>query len=363
MIDAMMDESYMDEALNLAAQGRGRTSPNPMVGAVLVAPNGTVVGRGYHEHAGGPHAEIRALETAGRRAHSATLYCTLEPCSHVGRTGPCVKRIADAGVRRVVIGFVDPNPSVAGAGIAYLRNQGIEVEVGVRRLAALRQNEVFVTWMTQSRPFVIMKIAVSRDGMLAARSGVRTFLTSDAANHAVHQIRADVDAIGVGSETVLVDDPLLTARLVQRDRPLVRVIFDRRLRTSPEARIFTTLEQGPVLVATTVDALTREKERVNALREVGGCVEPVVECGISSGLQRLAERNITSILLEGGGRIHRAAWRAGVVDRVQRFTTAFDIGDRGVPWLKGESLNRLCDVQTYHYGPDILIDGYVHRVD
>ena len=361
MVDRTTDEAYMDQALDLAEQGRGQTSPNPMVGALLVASDGGVVGTGHHERAGEPHAEIRALEGAGAHAQTATLYCTLEPCSHVGRTGPCAHRIVEAGVRRVVVGLVDPNPRVAGTGIAYLRAHGVEVDVGVRQQAAARQNEAFLTWMTQLRPYVIMKIAVSRDGKIAARPGHRTALTSDAANQVVHRIRAEVDAIGVGSETVRVDDPLLTARSVPRSRPLVRVIFDRRLRTSPTARLFTTLEHGPVVILTAGDTLTRTPERVEALRAVGGYVEAADEEGIAPALRRLAKRDITSLLLEGGATIHRAVWDAGVVDRVLRCVAPVDLGNEGVSWLEDVSFDTLRDVRTEQLGPDRLIDGYVHR--
>ena len=362
MVDRTTDEAYMDQALELAERGRGQTSPNPMVGALLVASDGGVVGIGHHERAGGPHAEIRALEGAGTRSHSATLYCTLEPCSHVGRTGPCAHRIVDAGVRRVVVSLIDPNPRVAGSGIEYLRAHGVKVDVGIRQHAAARQNEAFVTWMTHARPYLVMKIAISRDGKIAARPGTRTALTSDAANQAAHGYRAELDAIGVGSETVLVDDPLLTARLVPRSRPLVRVIFDRRLRTPPDARVFTTLEHGPVLIVTAGDTLTRAPERVEALRAVGGSVEAPDEDGITSALGRLAARDITSILLEGGVTIHRAVWDAGVVDRVLRFVAPVDLGDEGVSWLEDGRFEALRDVRTDQLGPDLLIDGYVHRV-
>ena len=363
MSDRALDERYMDQALDCAERGRGRTSPNPMVGAVVVGSDGSVVGTGHHERAGEPHAEVRALAEAGARAHDTTLYCTLEPCSHIGRTGPCAHRIVDAGVRRVVVGLVDPNPRVAGSGIAHLRLHGIEVDVGVRGRAAARQNEVFVTWIQQSRPFVIMKIAIARDGKIAARPGARTPLTSDESKHAVHQLRAEVDAIGVGSETMLVDDPLLTARLVPRDRPLVRVIFDRRLRTPPSARVFETLEHGSVVIMTTRDALAAGDDKVSALSAVGGRVEPSEGTGIGSALRRLAEQDVTSILLEGGATIHQAAWSAGVVDRVLRFVAPVELGDGGVSWLAEGVLEELCDVRTDRLGPDTLIDGYVHRVD
>jgi diaminohydroxyphosphoribosylaminopyrimidine deaminase/5-amino-6-(5-phosphoribosylamino)uracil reductase len=357
------DEHYMDQALALAERGRGQTTPNPMVGAVVVGSDGAVVGTGYHERAGGAHAEVHALAAAGERSVGSTLYCTLEPCSHYGRTGPCVERIIDAGVSRIVVAVVDPNPSVSGAGIAYLRERGRRVDVGVRERVAGHLNEAFFTWVTQGRPFVTMKIAVSLDGRIAARPGARTALTSAAAERAVHRARAEVDAIGVGSDTLLVDDPLLTARGVDRTRPLTRVVFDRRLRTPTGARLLQTLSAGPVVIMTTVDSLTRCPTAVSELRDRGARVEAVSDRGVAAAMRRLGELEITTLLLEGGVRIHRAAWVAGVVDRVQRFVAPVSLGDAGVPWLDEElKMMDLKDVTVHRYGPDVLTEGYVQRV-
>ena len=214
----------MRKALALAERGRGGTSPNPMVGALVVSDEGVIVGRGAHRVAGGPHAEAIALEDAGDRARGATLYCTLEPCSHTGRTGPCAPLVSRAGIRRAVVAIADPNPLVDGRGLRHLRESGIETTVGVEAAAAARQNAVFLTNIRLRRPHVTLKAAVSLDGRLGA-PGVRTRLTGPAADRRVHRQRAEVDAIGVGSETVLVDDPLLTARGAYRGRPLTRVDF------------------------------------------------------------------------------------------------------------------------------------------
>ncbi len=243
-------ERHMARALALAERGRGRTSPNPMVGAVIVDAEGVVIGRGAHERAGGPHAEVVALADAGDRARGATLYCTLEPCSHTGRTGPCAPRVVEAGVRRAVIAVEDPNPMVAGRGIHYLRERGVEVVLGVMRDEAERLNRPFFTFISRQRPFVTLKAAVSLDGMVAARKGERTAITGAEANSLTHVGRAETDAIAIGSETAIVDDPLLTARGVYRERPLTRVIFDRRLRTPAQARMFSTLDAGPVVIVT-----------------------------------------------------------------------------------------------------------------
>ena len=361
------DEAFMDQALTLADRGRGNTSPNPMVGAVVVAGEDAVVGSGYHERAGMAHAEVKALdeaEEADQGARDATLYCTLEPCSHVGRTGPCVQRIVEAGVRRVVVGMVDPNPQVSGRGIAYLRDHGVQVDVGVRRAAVSRQNEAFIVWVTRGRPFVTMKIATSLDGCIAEAAGVRTRLTSEEANAAVDQLRAEVDAVAVGSTTVLVDDPHLTVRSARRMRPLTRVVFDRRLRVSPSAALFATLEVGPVVIVTTEASAVERSEAVAQLRGIGARVEPLRSGSIRDAMTRLGALEITSLLLEGGATIHRAAWEADVVDRVQRYVAPITLGTDGVAWLGDDiSMAKLYDSRVHSYGLDVLFEGYVQRTD
>ena len=365
LLGARGDNAYMDQALALAVQGRGTTSPNPMVGAVVVSALGAVVGTGFHARAGDEHAEVRALREAGNSARGATLYCTLEPCCHQGRTGACAPRVVSAGIRRVVVAMVDPNPLVGGGGIDYLRALGVEVQVGVRSAAAHRLNTAFETWVVRGRPFVTMKVAVSLDGRITARVGERTQLTSEAATKMVHQLRDEVDAIGVGSTTVLVDDPLLTARGGVRKRPLTRVVFDRRLRIPPTARLFDTLTEGPVVVLTTHQMLTAHPERAAAVRAAGARVEAVREGDIGAAAMRLGELEITTLLLEGGTDVHRAAWSAGVVDRVQIFITPTVLGSDGVEWFS-ESESWMADlhhVRVCSYDPDLLIEGDVYRTD
>jgi diaminohydroxyphosphoribosylaminopyrimidine deaminase/5-amino-6-(5-phosphoribosylamino)uracil reductase len=366
----LSDADYMARALALAERGRGRTSPNPMVGAVVVSREGIIVGQGYHARAGGPHAEIYALEAAGPRARGATLYCTLEPCCHVGRTGPCVHRITAAGVTRVVAATADPNPLVSGRGFAYLSAHGIDVRVGARADEAARLNRAFFTYIRKRRPHVILKAAISLDGRIAAAPGVRTAITSEAANRHAHALRAEVDAIGVGSATVLIDDPLLTVRSVHRERPLARVIFDRRLRTPPSARVFSSLDRGPVRIVTTVAGIAAAPVRADALRAAGAELVPCDDGSLRGALERLASFEITSLLLEGGAELHAAAWDAGLVDAVHLFVAPRTIGPQGVPWLNGRhvALAALTERTVVPYGPDIVIEGvpypaYVHRAD
>jgi diaminohydroxyphosphoribosylaminopyrimidine deaminase/5-amino-6-(5-phosphoribosylamino)uracil reductase len=282
---------YMERALFLAARGRGRTRPNPLVGAVVVTPDGVVVGQGAHERAGEPHAEVHALNAAGDRARGATLYCTLEPCCHVGRTGPCADRIVKAGITRVVAAVEDPNPLVSGHGFSYLRRHGVTVDVGLGAEAATALNQPFFTLMRTGRPFVTLKAATSADGCIAARAGVRTPLTSEPANRHAQRVRAEVDAIAVGSGTILVDDPLLTARGAYREQPLTRVIFDRGLRTPATARVLSTAEAGPVMILTCANAAPRDEDR-RALEAAGAEIVVAADGSVGAALKCLGSRGI-----------------------------------------------------------------------
>ncbi len=352
----------MARALALAERGRGRTSPNPMVGAVLVDDEGVVVGRGYHEFAGGPHAEIHALRDAGERARGATMYCTLEPCSHVGRTGPCAPRVADAGVRRVVIATGDPNPVVNGAGARLLRARGLDVVVGIREHEARDLNRAFFTVVERRRPFITMKVALSADGRIAAAGGARAPMTGPSANRFIHRERAEVDAIAVGSGTVLADDPLLTPRGAFRVRPLVRVVFDSRLRTSRQARLLSTLDAGPVIIVSTRSALEAAPGRLADLVGMGAEVHCTADgAGLAEPVEWLAGRGVTSLVVEGGAMLHRAFWDARLVDRVQIFRTPVTLGPGGVEWLPEPADLRA--VTRLPLGTDTLVEGYVHRTD
>jgi diaminohydroxyphosphoribosylaminopyrimidine deaminase / 5-amino-6-(5-phosphoribosylamino)uracil reductase len=350
----------MARALRLAARGRGRTSPNPMVGATVVASDGSIVGDGWHQRAGTPHAEVHALDQAGARAAGATLVCTLEPCRHHGRTGPCVDRIIAARIAHVVAATEDPNPLVAGGGFRRLREAGIRVTVGVGADPALRLNRAFMTAMRSGRPWIILKAGVSADGMMASARGARTQITSSASMRLVQRLRAEVDAIAVGSETVLVDDPVLTVREVYRERPLVRAIFDRRLRTPPSARLFQTTAQGPVVVLGGAPEVNNEAAR--ALETAGARVESI-DGTLEEGFRRLGQLGVQSVLLEGGARLQQAAWEAGMIDEVRLFVAPEALGPDGVPLAnaRGLSIPALSNLKIVVVGPDVLITGYVHR--
>lgn len=354
-------DDYMARALFHAARGRGRTSPNPMVGAIVVSSDGIVVGQGYHQRAGDPHAEVHALGMAGVRARGGTLYCTLEPCSHVGRTGPCVVRIVQAGIVRVVAAVEDPNPLVSGQGFAFLREHGLSVEVGLHATSAAILNQAFFTVMRERRPFVVLKAAVSFDGCIAEAPGRRTDMTSPEANRHAQRVRAEIDAIGVGIGTILADDPLLTARGAYRERPLVRVIFDRELRTPPGARVLSTRAAGPVIIVTTAAAAGHAELR-DRLEQQGVEIEVARDDTMRAALECLGARQIGSLLLEGGAAVHQAAWDEGVADFVRLYVTPHLFGADGVRFLGGRpfSSSALVDRRVVPLGPDVLIEGYVH---
>ena len=353
----------MSRALAIAERGRGRTSPNPMVGAVVVDRDGVVVGRGAHEFAGGPHAEVHALRDAGERARGATLYCTLEPCSHMGRTGACAPVVADAGLSRVVVATEDPNPLVNGSGLDILRKRGVSVTSGILDREARALNAPFFTVMTHQRPFITMKIALSADHRIALRPGVRTPLTGAAAGRLIHRDRAEVDAIAVGSGTVLADDPSLTPRGAFRYRPLVRVVFDSRLRIPPTARLFSTLTAGPVIIVSTQSTLGGWPGRVASLEAVGAGIL-ALERGwrLDAALEQLVDRGILSMIVEGGVTLHRAFWDAGLVDRVQMYRTPHVLGAEGLEWLP-VPLPGVGPVTERRLGADTLTEAYVHRTD
>jgi len=356
------DAEYMRRALFHARRAEGVTTPNPMVGAVVVSADGMVVGQGRHPRAGEPHAEVFALLDAGERARGATLYVTLEPCCHHGRTGPCTRRIIDAGVARVVAAMTDPNPLVAGQGVAELRRHGVAVELGLLGDEAARLNRAFTIVQTEGRPMVIVKAATSLDAKIAAAPGVRTPLTSAAANRRTQRLRGAVDAIAVGSGTVLADDPVLTARDCHRLRPLARVVFDRRLRTPATARLFSTLDAGPVIIVTTAENAGRYPERAAALRSAGASLLEGTG-DLAADCRRLLTWDISTLLLEGGGAMHAAAWQAGLVDRVIVIVAPTVLGEQGARFFDGlpVPMSQLVPVRVETLGPDAWMEADVYR--
>jgi diaminohydroxyphosphoribosylaminopyrimidine deaminase/5-amino-6-(5-phosphoribosylamino)uracil reductase len=349
----------MERALFHAARGAGRTTPNPMVGAVVRSAEGVVVGHGWHERAGDAHAEVNALVEAGEAARGGTLFVTLEPCCHSGRTGPCTKRVIAAGISKVIASMRDPDPRVSGKGFAELRAAGIQVVEGLLEAEARRVNEAYLMVKSEQRPFVVLKAAASLDAKIGRR-GERTKLSSPDADRKTHQLRAAVDAIGVGSGTVLTDDPVLTARESHRVRPLVRALFDRHLRTAPTARILSTLEHGPVIILTDQSVFDVRPHEVAALQAAGATVAAVDN--LISGLKLLLRWDVTTLLVEGGATLHAAFLEAGLADRVHLIVSPHTIGT-GVELFGGSSvgLSALQRMTVEPRGTDTWIEADVHR--
>jgi len=361
-------EALMRRALELAERGRGLTSPNPLVGAV-VAHNGEIVGEGFHERAGGPHAEIVALEAAGARARGAILYVTLEPCNHAGRTPPCVPAIFAAGITRVVGAAADPNPFVPGGGAAALRDKGVAVVTGVLEAEAIAQNRVFFTAMRERRPHVTLKAGMTADGKIADVHGAARWITGEAARAEAHRQRSEVDALVAGVTTVLRDDPALTVRLGRPwPREPWRVVLDTDARTPVRAQVIAAATPSRALIAV---GETAPVERVAALQSAGAVVIrfPVRDGRVivEAVLAALFEREVRAVLLEGGGEVHASFLEAGVVDRVTLFVAPLLLGGRTAPAVVGgagrdlKSAIRLGQLTARAVGDDLLIEADVLR--
>lgn len=363
------DHRFMARALELAARARGLTSPNPMVGAV-VERDGEIVGEGYHRRAGDNHAEIEALAEAGERARGATLYVTLEPCVHQGRTPPCVPSVPAAGISRVVIAARDPNPKVGGRGIEALRAAGCQVTLGVMESEARTLNRPFFTYMIERRPMVTLKAAVTLDGKIAAWDRNSRWITGEAARLEAHWMRARSDATVVGIGTVLQDDPRLSVRLAEPwPREPYRVVVDSACRTPPGARVLNSGNPDRAVIATTeaapagrVAALEARGARVVRLPSRDGRVDLQALTFCLAGLEVMA------LLLEGGSELNAGFLEAGLVDRVALFFAPVILGGARAPTpvggRGGRSLKeafRLSSVTTRAVGDDILIEGEIDR--
>lgn len=355
----------MGLALEEAAKGLGRTSPNPPVGAILVK-EGRVLAAGHHAAAGAPHAEIMALAQAGEAAQGADLYVTLEPCNHLGRTPPCAEAVVRAGVARVFIGTPDPNPIVSGRGIRHLEAAGIPVSVGLRRQECDRLIEGWSQFIRLGKPWIIAKVASTMDGRIATRTGDSQWITSEETRARVHRLRNEVDAVLVGRGTVEADDPRLTARHPGGRDPL-RVILDSDLRVLPTAKVFSSASAARAVVACVGPA---DPARAAALREVG--VE-IIECPPREGrvdlehlLNALAARGVVQILVEGGAEVFSAFLEEGLIDRLLLHYGPLIFGD-GPTWATSPVAAKVSDALRLHLeeaqvvGSDLLVDARVQR--
>ncbi len=365
---ADLDRLYMKRALRLAAKGRGRTSPNPMVGAVIVS-RSRIVGQGYHHRAGDPHAEVLALRAAGKQARGGTLYVTLEPCCHTRkRTPPCVPVLVESGLRRVVVATPDPNPQVKGRGVSRLRRACIDVTVGCCREEAEQLNEAYIHWITTGRPFLTLKAAMTLDGKIATAGGDSRWITGREARLQIHRLRGQVDAVMVGIGTVLHDDPQLTARPPgSKVRQPVRVILDSRLRIPLNAKVLSTKGGGEVVIVTTRHAAT---PRIENLQRLGATIVIVpAEHGrvsLNVCLTELGKRGITSVLLEGGSELNASALSGGLVHRLQLYVAPTLLGGQNAKGVFGGTsptsltdAQPLKDVQLKRIGRDVFIDAMV----
>lgn len=347
----------------LALKGRGKTSPNPLVGA-LVVKNGRIIGRGYHEKAGLRHAEIIALDEAGQRARGATLYVTLEPCAHFGRTPPCVDRIIKSGVKEVIIGMVDPNPLNNGRGVRILRQHKIKAQVGFLQEKLSMMNEKFIKYITKGIPFVMVKVAQSLDGKIATRSGDSKWITSDVSRSFARRLRSNYDAIMVGVNTVLRDNPSLDAWYSQKHP--IKVIVDSNLSTPPQSNIF--FKQRKVIIATLAKEPGQQTENRQALGVKATILEIKEKAGqinLKDMMKKLAKMGITSILVEGGGTLIGSLMDEGLVDKFMFFISPKVIGGKdAIASVMGSGVGRieralrLRDVKLRRLGEDFLIEGY-----
>ncbi len=372
-------EQFMRRAMELARQSIALTSPNPHVGAVVVSPAGEIVGEGFHTYEGVKHAEVLAIEQAGERARGATLYLNLEPCSHVGRTGPCAEAVISAGIARVYAAMQDPNPAVSGKGFERLRSAGIEVHVGLLETEARKLNEAFAHYIVHKTPFVTLKAGMTLDGKIAPPYTPPTgdvglgdaaggWITSAEARAHVQELRHAADAILVGVNTVIADNPLLTDRTGQpRRRPLLRVVSDSKLRLPLDSRLVKTVKDDLIVFC----SFAEEKKR-RELQDRGIRVEQVKlgaldgRPDIAAVIQKLGEMEITSLIIEGGALVNWTALAANVVDKVFLFYAPKILAGTGsVPFASGPGFPRISEAARVHsislhrFGEDFAVEGYI----
>ena len=365
------DEQFMKMALDLASLGRGTTSPNPMVGAVVVK-NGEVIGKGYHQAAGLAHAEVNALKEAGIHAKNAHLYVTLEPCNHHGRTPPCTERILEAGIARLVVAMPDPNPDVRGGGLDYLAQKGLEIVSGVCQKEAQELNEAFIKYITTKKPFVILKCAATLDGQIATRSGDARWVSGEASRNYVHQLRHAVDAILVGIGTVQKDNPQLTTRLPKKGgQNPIRVILDTNLRISEKAQVVRSAHEVETWIISADSAHSekaygkRERLEKAGVRMVSAPVRQK-HIDLRQLITILGYQQITSLLIEGGGEIIASSVAAEIVDKIMFFYAPKILGGNdGIPICKGQGRDSMqaawpvSNIRVHRFEDDVMIEGYL----
>lgn len=352
-------KKYMAVALELAKKGRGYVSPNPLVGCVIVK-RGRIVGKGYHKRYGEDHAEVNALKFAGKKAKNAIMYVTLEPCSHWGKTSPCTEKIVEASIREVIVAIEDPNPLVDG--YKELKFRGLKTKIGILREEAMKLNEAYLKYMKTKSPFVILKLAMSLDGKIATSSGDSKYITGGEARRYVHQLRNDVDAVMVGINTVIRDNPILDSRFVKGKNP-IKIIVDSRLTIPESAKVLK--EPNKVIIATTknapknkIERMRQKGVRIMVLKAKNGMVD------LKELMKELGNSQIASIMIEGGAELSSSAIKENIVDKVLIFTAPKIIGN-GLEAIKNLGIKKvnkaimLKDISTSKIGRDILVEGYI----
>ena len=358
----------MAEALRLAKKGWGFTSPNPMVGAVIVKDN-HIVGRGYHQAYGGPHAEVNAIYDAGKKSQGATLYVTLEPCNHTGKTPPCTQAILSAGIRKVIVAMQDPNPNVSGQGSQYLIQNGIEVEGGINEIEARQLNESYIKFITCNCPFIIIKCAATLDGRIATSTGDSKWISGPLSRSYVHHLRHGVDAIMVGIETIRKDNPSLTTRLDHmKGVDPTRIILDTHLSIPLDAKVLSIASRAQTWVVcghgvdqTKKAAIIQKGAKVIESDQRQGRID------LGKLVSQLAQKQISSILIEGGGQVIGAALAAGIVDKLCFFYAPKILGgDDGIPICSGTGPQMMDDsvkvrrINVHRFDDDVMIEGYIN---
>lgn len=365
-----MDSLYMKKALDLSLLGSGLTNPNPLVGAVIVK-DGRIIGEGYHQYYGGNHAEVNAIKNSKEEVAGATIYVTLEPCSHYGKTPPCANLLVEKKFKRVVVATLDPNPLVAGRGVEILRKRGIEVVVGVMEEEALKTNEVFIKYITTKIPFCILKTAMTLDGKIATYTGESKWITNEKSREYVHELRNKVTGIMVGVNTVIKDNPSLTTRLTNKEgRDTIRIIVDSTLRIPLESKILKIDSDKLTIIATTDRADDIKLRELEKYRNVKVVVMPSKNLRVDLNylMKWLGEQNIDSILVEGGSTLNFSMIEEGLIDRVISFIAPklfggdiakTPIGGRGIANIVDAIILR--DIKVSTFDEDIMIEAYVRK--
>lgn len=366
----MTDAEHMTLALALAEKGAGFVSPNPMVGAVVVK-DGQVVGKGFHQAVGKAHAEVNALNDAGEKAVGATLYVTLEPCNHTGRTPPCTEKILRSGIKKVVVAMSDPNPHVTGGGNERLAAEGIEVVTGVCEARAAKLNECFIKFIRTGLPFVVLKCASTLDGRIATRTGDARWVTGPASRAFVHRLRHALDAILVGVGTVTADDPRLTTRLEKETgRDPIRIILDSSLRIPETSRVLQPVSDSDTIIVCGSDTPHEKIDRLTRHKGVRVMKAPLKQGKIDlyALMPLLGQAGITSLLVEGGARVMASALESRIADKIMFFYAPKILGgDDGVPVCRGPGPEKMADcvsvrdIEVHRFGEDVMLEGYVYR--